>query len=128
METDFQTALSETLAQIVHLASAQAGTLVVADPQAGPSERIIAEAVQGTVDVNLYKRWLRDFLVENLPVPPLRPAPKESCSGIDRFHGSTPCPWAPGYFTAIEVSGRPPKYPEPDLSRKEYCGPMVRPN
>jgi transcriptional regulator with GAF, ATPase, and Fis domain len=106
METDFQTALSETLAQIVHLASAQAGTLIVADPQAAPSERIIAEAVQGIVDVNVYKRWLRDFFVENLPVPAIRTAPKESCSGIDRFHGSTPCPWAPGHFTAIEVSGR----------------------
>jgi transcriptional regulator with GAF, ATPase, and Fis domain len=106
METDFQTALSETLAQIVHLASAQTGTLIVADPQAAPSERIIAEAVQGIVDVNVYKRWLRDFFVENLPVPAIRPAPKESCSGNDRFHGSTPCPWAPGHFTAIELSGR----------------------
>jgi DNA-binding NtrC family response regulator len=103
MEVAFQTVLSQSLRQMVRLTSAQAGSFVVADSHAAPSERIVAESIHGAVDVNVYKRWLRDFFVEN---PSLRSNRKEIRAGIDLFR-TTPCPWAPGHVMAIRVGQAP---------------------
>jgi DNA-binding NtrC family response regulator len=107
MEADFQTALSENLRQIVRLAAAQSGSFVLADPHASPSDRIVAESILGIDDVNGYKRWLRDFFVENLAGSAVRPTRKEACADIDLIRCATPCPWASGRLVTIRVGQAP---------------------
>jgi transcriptional regulator with GAF, ATPase, and Fis domain len=106
MEQAFQTGLARYLREILPLASASAGSFVVIDTHAAATERIVAEATSGIIDLNAYKQWLRKFFLDNPAVFALGCHHEQRCVVISSFHSVKAFSWTPHPTRVIKVLGR----------------------